>query len=366
MNTKLFVVSQIPNIGNLLRNEIIKRAPESNGRLESVEVVVVKLQQKGNEISFSRNLTLTHEDFKQLKSAEILLVDNNLLPSVIKAIDNEAYRPLLGSLKWIQTSWAGVSEIFQDNIPDVVKKNSLTLTRFSGPSFGQAMTEYVLGQILNYERSFYYLYSSTTIQKQWLTFDWSSPFFERARRADELSALILGGSGAIGSFVSKKLAGMGMKMSAFGRSERSEEEIKQFGFEKYSTNLQELLPHADYIISIMPATPFTTDLLGNDILSICQNKKPVLINVGRGNLISEEDIIKALDQGWIRYAILDVFRTEPLPSTSPLWTREDVLITPHVSATTRGCDVVKLFVENYLHYVDRKPLQYVINFDEGY
>lgn len=83
-------------------------------------------------------------------------------------------------------------------------------------------------------------------------------------------------------------------------------------------------------------------------------------------MISEEDIIKALDQGWIRYAILDVFRTEPLPSTSPLWTREDVLITPHVSATTRGCDVVKLFVENYLHYVDRKPLQYVINFDEGY
>lgn len=81
---------------------------------------------------------------------------------------------------------------------------------------------------------------------------------------------------------------MGMKISAFGRSEHSQEKIKQFGIEKYvieikvflylkivfrySTDLKELLPNVDYIISIMPQTPFTTDLLGNDILSICQKK----------------------------------------------------------------------------------------------
>lgn len=90
------------------------------------------------------------------------------------------------------------------------------------------------------------------------------------------------------------------------------------------------------------------------------------MNVGRGNLISEEEIIKALDKKWLRHAILDVFITEPVPSTSPLWTRSDVLITPHISATTRGCDVVSLFVDNYHKYVDGKPLPYEINFNEGY
>ena len=95
-------------------------------------------------------------------------------------------------------------------------------------------------------------------------------------------------------------------------------------------------------------------------------QKPVIINSGRGNIISENDIIKALDQGWIRYAILDVFRVEPLPEESPLWSRDDVLITPHISANTRGIDVVDLFVDNYLNYSEEKPLKYVINFDAGY
>ena len=91
-----------------------------------------------------------------------------------------------------------------------------------------------------------------------------------------------------------------------------------------------------------------------------------MINVGRGNLISEQDIIKALDEKWIRCAILDVFRTEPLPPDSVLWEREDVIITPHISAPTRGCDVVDLFVDNYLNYVSDKPLQYVVDFEAGY
>lgn len=121
----------------------------------------------GSEISFLRSLTLTDEDFKQLNGVEILLVDNNLLPVIISAFENDLYRSILSSLKWVQNTWAGVDILFQGNIPDVVRKNSLQLTRFSGPSFGHAMAEYVLGQVLNYERSFNYLYSSTTVQKQW-------------------------------------------------------------------------------------------------------------------------------------------------------------------------------------------------------
>ena len=96
------------------------------------------------------------------------------------------------------------------------------------------------------------------------------------------------------------------------------------------------------------------------------SQKPVLLNIGRGNIISEHEIIKALDSGWIRYAILDVFQVEPLPEESLLWSREDVLITPHIAANTRGCDVVPLVVENYLNYVNGKPIKYLIDFEAGY
>lgn len=203
MIKKLFVVSQIPNIGIICLHCVCKtnikfyfifrqivtrwnhqkgtwikwstwkrksgRSQTKNERSLWKKIVfpIFKMLNLGSEISFLRSLTLTDEDFKQLDGAEILLMDNNLLPAIISAINNDSYRSLLSSLRWVQNTWAGVDILFQGNIPDMVRKSSLTLTRFSGPSFGHAMAEYVLGQILNYERNFYYLHSSTTIEKQW-------------------------------------------------------------------------------------------------------------------------------------------------------------------------------------------------------
>lgn len=101
----------------------------------------------------------------------------------------------------------------------------------------------------------------------------------------------------------------------------------------------------------------------------CTNRqRPVLVNVGRGNIIAEQTITRALDQGWISYAILDVFPVEPLPAESSLWARDDVLITPHIAANTRAIDVVDVVLSNYRHLVGggTRSLDYVIDFDRGY
>lgn len=83
-------------------------------------------------------------------------------------------------------------------------------------------------------------------------------------------------------------------------------------------------------------------------------------------MISEKDIIDALEQKYLSFAILDVFQTEPVPADSPLWSRDDVLITPHHSGVTRACDLVHIFLDNYINYAANNPLKYVLNLNDGY
>jgi len=228
------------------------------------------------------------------------------------------------------------------------------------------MIDYIIGHMINYERGFVDYY----IRKSWDT-SRNFPANTNYRRTDELTVLVLGGSGSIGSYVCSRLAQFGLRVLAYGRRQRSLEEIeefsKKFGIQKYSNQMEDLLPEVDYIICILPATLETDDLLSNGVLAKCsRERRPVLINVGRGNVISEKAILEALDQGWIRYAILDVFRVEPLPPESPLWSRTDVHITPHSSATTRNTDVVRVFLNNWAKYLKQEPVECVIDFDAGY
>jgi len=91
-----------------------------------------------------------------------------------------------------------------------------------------------------------------------------------------------------------------------------------------------------------------------------------LINVGRGSIINEPDLVAALQQGKIASAVLDVFETEPLPADSLLWSLPNVYVTPHFAAASFPEDVVAIFVENYDRFVQRKPLMHLINFERGY
>ena len=90
------------------------------------------------------------------------------------------------------------------------------------------------------------------------------------------------------------------------------------------------------------------------------------INIGRSNVISESDLIKALDKGWLSAAILDVFDTEPLPVDHPFWSHEKITVTPHVAGISRPQDISKCFQENYRLFTEGKELNNVINWEECY
>jgi len=97
-------------------------------------------------------------------------------------------------------------------------------------------------------------------------------------------------------------------------------------------DLPAYLKKSDYVCNVLPSLVSTRSLLTPELLSNC--KDAIFINVGRGDVIKEEVIFEALDKGWFRQAILDVFE-EPLPTESKLWTHPNITITPHCAGLTQ-------------------------------
>lgn len=128
-----------------------------------------------------------------------------------------------------------------------------------------------------------------------------------------------------------------------------------------------MLAECDFVVITLPLTPRTYHLINEEML---KSMKPTafLINVGRGAIINEADLVRGLKKGWLAGAGLDVFEEEPLPVDSPLWEMDNVVMTPHVSGFTPNYDerAVDIFVENLRRYLAGEPLLNLVNRLEGY
>jgi phosphoglycerate dehydrogenase-like enzyme len=125
------------------------------------------------------------------------------------------------------------------------------------------------------------------------------------------------------------------------------------------------LEQPDYVVLTLPDTPQTTNFIDLDVLKMMK-PSAVLMNVGRGSIINEVDLVCALREGVIGGAVLDVFTNEPLAQDSPLWRLPNVYITPHISAISFPEDIVEIFVGNYQRFLQKQRLRHVIDFDLGY
>jgi phosphoglycerate dehydrogenase-like enzyme len=130
-------------------------------------------------------------------------------------------------------------------------------------------------------------------------------------------------------------------------------------------SLEQVLPEADVIVAVLPATAETRHLLGARALGRC---KPgaVLFNVGRGSAVDVSALADALGQGRLGAAVLDVFEEEPLPGGSALWDAPNLIVTPHDAARSFPEDVAAVFVRNYRHLLAGEPLEGRVDFERGY
>ena len=248
-------------------------------------------------------------------------------------------------VQWVQSTWAGVTPLI--NLP--FKDYQLTGVK---DVFGAQMGEYVLGYVLAHEIRMTERRNAQT-GKQW---DQSS-----STRAEGKTMGVMG-TGSIGSHVAEVAMHLGIRVLGFNSSGNPVEPFERvYSNESLSTFLRQ----CDYLVGILPDLEATTDLINAEALKTMKSTA-LLINVGRGNLIDEPALCDALSAGEIAGAVLDVFKHEPLPTNSPLWSAPNCTITGHVAAVSHPEDIVKLFVENHDRYINEQPLAHLVDFEKGY
>ncbi|XP_076229771.1 glyoxylate/hydroxypyruvate reductase A [Nomia melanderi] len=287
------------------------------------------------------------DTLSKLKDADIIVTDCDLfLP----------YLDKLQSLKWVQTTWAGVEGL----IPNLNDKNvNYVVTRFSDNTFGFAMAEYVVAHIFNFERNQKQQYENQK-NSQWER----DGEISNHRLICDLSVGILG-LGNIGKSIAQKLKVFGATTWGITRTQLKEK-LNYLDEHRTIGSLPEVLKQCDYIVNVLPSTPNTLGLLNGNMLENCKDRGAVFINVGRSSIIKEVDLINAIQQQWISGAILDVFEKEPLPKDSKLWTLPHVTLSPHISGVTRPQDVANFFAKNYQKFVKGEDLLNKVNLHEGY
>jgi phosphoglycerate dehydrogenase-like enzyme len=226
-------------------------------------------------------------------------------------------------LKWIHSTAAGVAQLMYPELRD----SGIVVTNPSGV-FSPPMAEHTMGLLLALSRNFP---DSTRHQDRshWGQQDiWDKP-----QHLTELSGqvLLIVGFGSIGRGLAKRARAFDMRVWGITRSGQGDathaEKILPI------LQLEEALPHADYVVIAAPETSETRHLIG--AAQIARMKTGArLINVGRGSLLDEAALIHALETGALSGAALDVTSVEPLPPESPLWRAPNLFITPHTSAVS--------------------------------
>jgi phosphoglycerate dehydrogenase-like enzyme len=258
--------------------------------------------------------------------------------------------PAASSLRWVHAASAGVNHLLT---PDVVASD-VVVTNSRGV-FDEPMAEYVLGLALALAKDL-----PTTLSQQ-RERRWQHRETERLGDRHVLVA----GTGPIGRAIGRKLAAVGMRVTGLGRVARSAD--PDLGEVLPMSSLSEMLPDADYVVLAAPLTDETRGMIDAKALAAM---KPTarLINVSRGHLVVQEDLVEALAAGRLAGAALDVFVDEPLAADSTLWQLPNVIVSPHMSGDVVGwrAELVTLFADNLSRYLDGEPMRNVVDKTRGY
>jgi len=274
-------------------------------------------------------------------------------------------------LRWIHLTSASVDQLLGQPIIEA----QVVFTNCSG-IHAVPIAEYVLASMLAFARHFPELFAQQQQRH------WAAPGEVYAGLAGrELRGETLGiiGYGSIGREVARLARCFGMRVLAYKRdpAERSDPGWYLAGTGDPSGaipaawfgpgGLHDLLTQADYVVLSCPLTPETENLIDEEALRAMRSHA-YLVNVGRGRLVDEEALTRALREGWIGGAGLDVARDEPLPVESELFDLPNVILSPHCSGTTAMYNerVVDVFCANLAHYLAGERLLNVIDRSKGY
>jgi phosphoglycerate dehydrogenase-like enzyme len=253
--------------------------------------------------------------------------------------------PNMPTVDWVQSSWAGVTPLM------ALDRRDYVLTGIKDV-FGPQMAEYTIGYLLAHE-----LKVLQRMREQH-AHNW---FREHS---GTLAGKHLGimGTGSIGRAIARTAKRFDIRVTGLSRSGAKAEEFDNV---LPVNQLCEFLQSLDYLVSTLPQTDDTDNLLDAESLG----KLPphaYFINVGRGNVVDDAALMNALENDRLAGAALDVFDQEPVPTDSPLWDTPNLSVTAHISAISHPLLIVPVFIDNYRRYINQQPLKYVVDFATGY
>ena len=295
-----------------------------------------------------------HEDRSAFKSA---LADAEI---VCGFLPDTNWRELAPHLRWLQNPGAGVDRLLGSSI--LAPDSGVIVTTASGVHI-YSISEYVFGSMLMFNRSWPQMVELQA-KHIWPHFDNNHQLRER-ELVDHTLGII--GLGSIGRRIAQLGRAFGMRILASRSSAKAGDSDPDVDRLFPSHDLHEMLGLSDYLVIAVPLTPQTKHLIAEPELR-AMTPHSYLVNIARGDVVDEAALIRALQEGWIGGAGLDVTSPEPLPPESPLYSLPNVILTPHISgASERYAERLgTLFVDNLHRYRSGQPLRNRVDSQRGY
>lgn len=254
--------------------------------------------------------------------------------------------PRLPRLQWVQSMWAGVEPLL-----GAAARRDYVLTNARGV-FGGLMSEFVFGYLLAHERKIFQRHEAQK-NKIW---DHSPTGTLQGKTIGLL------GVGSIGAELALTAKFFGMNTHGYTKESETSNHVDIY---YHGADVRAFASKLDYLVGVLPNTMDTRNFINRDLLGALP-PHALLINVGRGQTLDEYALLEALNQNKIAGAVLDVFAQEPLPQDHPFWTTPNLRMTFHTSAPSFPKDITQIFIENYLLYIEGKPLKHQVDFKRGY
>ena len=303
---------------------------------------------------------ISDEQLEKIKSRgyEIIRISESKIKNCEEVDDADilvTYNPFkrldiskMKNLKYIMLTSVGFDQLPKEK---VIKQNIQVTNNRGGYSI--PMSEWIVMCILEIYKK------SKMLYKQQQDKVWHMDFGISELYGSRIGFL---GTGTIAVEAAKRLNGFGVEIWGYNTNGR---EVEYFDRCFGKNQINEIFKNCDVVVSTMPCTENTIGMIDKDKFELMKQGSS-FINVGRGKIVNEEDLIKYLDK--FKGVALDVFEQEPLPKESPLWDADNVIVTPHNCWVSDKNDirVEKLMYSNLKKYKEGKQVDNIVNIERGY
>ena len=306
--------------------------------------------------NFSNNTQFLKIIKKKFKDHQIYTIGDkfdyeSISIAMIWKLPNNEFKKLI-NLQLIFSLGAGV-----DHILKLSSYDHTPIVRIKDPNMRDRMFNHALSQILTYQLKLS-SYSNAQQKKIWL----DERLDERITALNHNLTVGVLGLGYIGNYVAKKLKNLGYNIIGYRKTKTtSNKNFPVF----FNESLEKFIIKSDIILSILPATSETNNLIDKKFL-LKLKKKSLLINIGRGSTVNENDLMDHVNSNIDSYASLDVFKNEPLNKNHKFWKHPNITVTPHIAAITDVESSIEYMFDRFNDYVKVGNIKSDVSLKKGY